>query len=59
MKIESKPIGTRVTINNPASDFNKKTGAITEIVEDSFLAYTVTFDNPEDGFCYFNEGELE
>lgn len=51
-------IGTHVTINNPASGFNNKSGVITEIVEDSHLAYTVKFDDPEDGECYFNEGEL-
>lgn len=38
-------IGDHVTINSYHSTFHKKSGVITEIVENSYLKYTVKFEN--------------
>ena len=51
-----KTIGDKVTINAKYSTFNRMTGVITEIVEDSHLKYTVKFDDGEE--CYFAEDEI-
>lgn len=53
-----KTIGDKVTINALHSTFDKMTGVITEIVEDSVFPITVRLD--ENGeLMYFSEEEIK
>jgi len=52
-----KTIGDKVTINAKYSTFDRMTGVITEIVEDSHLKYTVQLEDGEEN--YFSEEEVK
>jgi hypothetical protein len=52
-----KTIGDKVTINALHSTFDKMTGVITEIVEDSVFPITVKLDDSGE-IMYFAEEEI-
>ena len=55
-----KTIGDKVTINALHSTFDKMTGVVTEVIDQTkeytVFPYTVQFDDGEE--CYFAEDEI-